>query len=524
MTSFHLKQPICKLHSNQMMTMICFHEKCKKRILCPKCYKLHNPNHAQYIQSIDDFKEFDMASQLEKLDKYIHQTNNLYKRIMADLELGFEKARKEFDKILQEIKEKVKIQMQLLSPQGQESLAKLRSDIKNIFELSNSKHDIPEHNDEYILNKYIDLKQAIREYEILTESSLENHCFSLIEKIKTNLQNFQKSFLFPENLLAPFPEDPVFSNEDENISPENMITETKLFATGKIYLRSLTYVEHFDIIACGDGEGNVLIWDTEYFTELFRMQVHHSPITVIQFSPTQRIFLTASHDKTIAVCKWTRLGLRKIKTLVKHDDEVWSLLIIEKKGILISGGDDANLYIWDLKKLKNIALINTYGKSSVRADLVYIETENLLAVGFYDAKLALYNLTTREEVCYIETNMEREHVLSMCYLERRGLLAVGCGESYIQLYKIKEHTISYLKEIEMPDDTPRTLLPVNNETSLLVSNFSSFIYRLSLDNSSKLVAGDYLEIAETISMILIPKKRMIAVGDWQTGIIVILNY
>jgi WD repeat-containing protein 61 len=108
-----------------------------------------------------------------------------------------------------------------------------------------------------------------------------------------------------------------------------------------------------NLLLSGGWDAHLNIW-SESFELIKSIPAHNYAIYSIEFSPNNKLFATASRDKTIKVWDSENIELPTSITFEKnmsHNYSVNSLLWSNTNDILYSASDDKKIMAWDIHKL-----------------------------------------------------------------------------------------------------------------------------------------------------------------------------
>eukprot|EP00820_Chromera_velia_P008626 Cvel_20630.t1-p1 / transcript=Cvel_20630.t1 / gene=Cvel_20630 / organism=Chromera_velia_CCMP2878 / gene_product=F-box/WD repeat-containing protein sel-10, putative / transcript_product=F-box/WD repeat-containing protein sel-10, putative / location=Cvel_scaffold1869:32373-37721(+) / protein_length=453 / sequence_SO=supercontig / SO=protein_coding / is_pseudo=false len=97
-----------------------------------------------------------------------------------------------------------------------------------------------------------------------------------------------------------------------------------------------------DVLFTGSQDANIMIWDLNNLC--------------LCSSYPRKILCSGSQDKTIKV--WSLETFSAKRTLVGHQKEVMSLLLLERKECLLSGSEDKTLRLWCLNNLNPLLILD----------------------------------------------------------------------------------------------------------------------------------------------------------------------
>jgi WD40 repeat protein/serine/threonine protein kinase len=99
------------------------------------------------------------------------------------------------------------------------------------------------------------------------------------------------------------------------------------------------------LLAAGDSDGSVKLWDTQMWEEVRTFQVPGPTIRCVDLGPSGRRLATASHDGTVQL--WDVATGAELRTLQHSDDRVGRGLVFSPDGRWIALGGVGCVKIWD---------------------------------------------------------------------------------------------------------------------------------------------------------------------------------
>lgn len=157
----------------------------------------------------------------------------------------------------------------------------------------------------------------------------------------------------------------------------------------------------FKTLVTADSEGSLEYWHIPSLKKLFSMREHNNTINAIDFNRTGSLFATAGKDANIRIYdEETKSESQMLKKAdwnhTGHDNRVFALKFIEDK-ILLSGGWDSVIHVWDIRTGKSVK--HMYG-SNLSGESLDFQDGKILA-GCYSVKNQIqiwdFNTATRVE-------------------------------------------------------------------------------------------------------------------------------
>lgn len=109
---------------------------------------------------------------------------------------------------------------------------------------------------------------------------------------------------------------------------------------------ALTFTPDGELLATGDNNACLCIWQVSTGQRLLTLQGHTGWIWAVAFSPDGQTLVSGGFDASIRV--WNIHTGECLRTWVAHPGGVWGLAFDRQGNVLISGGDDAQVKLWNI--------------------------------------------------------------------------------------------------------------------------------------------------------------------------------
>jgi len=529
----------CSNHSQEVITYICLQDNCEDRILCTECRFQHDITHKPNIKPISHFLKSDMKQEIQRMKNSLGQIHNFNEHVCSKFEDIFDKIKQELEELIEAKKKSISTNLEPQYVKDEEYWKGYEEDITNIqnhclsTDEPNSDHGLT------LLNTYIDKyiefkhkKDYIKEKMGLLEKGLsykqlENLHHEFLDQMRAMLDIFEESLLKNKgprskvgslNNLEEKKENPIeerkestieakqekvtaIEDDDEKITAiedkdekVTAIEDQTVPLTVKdyklnLYLDllapigwdSIESLEDISLLAFGNDKGILEIRSSTDFTRIGTHQVHKNFINCVKYSSRRKKILTASLDSTIGVLEiQSDLKIKHKKTLTQHSDKVYAILLIEDQDIFVSSGRDPDLKVWDLNTCALKYKISTNNKGYMGTKMEYIQKHNLVVVSFKQGIIALYDLKNATEV-HSFTIPSSNWIHAMLYLEDTNELFVGVERGLVMSWKFENNKMNSSRTYTIPGDIPCTMIPGNQERSLMISSKLNTIISLNLD-------------------------------------------
>jgi WD40 repeat protein len=230
-----------------------------------------------------------------------------------------------------------------------------------------------------------------------------------------------------------------------------------VFAETMDSIMSVAFSPDGKILATGDGNGELRLWQVADGKQLFACKSHADLIKSIAFSSDGKIIATASHDKTVRL--WDVHTGKCLHVLEGHTSWVWSVSFIPDSQILASGSIDKTVKLWDintgncLKTLQGdseailaiaVSLIPLNLRTTKSASNILLPPYQggreedlqggLLATGSVDKTIRLWDIATGN--CVKTLQGHTHWVLSLAVSPNGQILASGGEDHTVRLWDI----------------------------------------------------------------------------------------
>ena len=159
-------------------------------------------------------------------------------------------------------------------------------------------------------------------------------------------------------------------------------------------IRILHFSPVSDILAAGDGNGEIFLWNAVTF-EKRTFSAHVRPVLALAFSADGRALASGSSDETIKLWDVATLA-RKPKEFRGHLGAVWSLAFSPDGLRLASGARDASVKVWNLRdETTRDTITNLYSREW--GNFTFSPDSKMIAAGCKDNTVRIWDAETLEE-------------------------------------------------------------------------------------------------------------------------------
>ena len=275
-------------------------------------------------------------------------------------------------------------------------------------------------------------------------------------------------------------------------------------------IQSLALSPNNEMIAIGEQNGIISIRRMKDCRVIYCIQGHIAPVTALFFINQGKQLLSASNDHTIRL--WDIINNRLMHVFKKHHTPIHSLVVAPDETWMISGGENGELFWWQLNGAEFQSIENH--KKTVTA-MAVSTTSNYLAIGNANHCIEIYHMNNFQpiftlkdhegiitclafsnqdlhlisgssdktaRIWYINQDIKCQHILkhpaivtSVCILNDTDMLLTGCKDNLIRVWHIK--TGQLLSELDGHTQYISTIL-ISNQLDFFISGSYDCTIRL----------------------------------------------
>ena len=220
---------------------------------------------------------------------------------------------------------------------------------------------------------------------------------------------------------------------------------TKIFSS----IRSVTFSPDGKLLATGDSDGVVRLWEASSGREILTCNGHTNVVQSVAFSPDGKILASGSYENTIKL--WNVKTGECLKVLQGHTESVMSVTFNPDGNILASGSFDRTIRLWDIRTGECCKIL--HGHTKVVFSVAFHPAGEMLASGSGDPTVRLWNINSGECLKILEG--PTKNVFSVAFNSTGEILASGSGDNTVKLWNIG--TGECLKTLEGHFDQVRSI-------------------------------------------------------------------
>ncbi|MEM6752696.1 MAG: NB-ARC domain-containing protein, partial [Cyanobacteria bacterium P01_C01_bin.38] len=208
---------------------------------------------------------------------------------------------------------------------------------------------------------------------------------------------------------------------------QNTAFDKSVFAINLNNLLSLAISPSGKILATGDINGQISLWQVADGKHLLTFKAHQTWIWTVAFSPCEQILASGSHDGTVKL--WD-IETGNNPNTFENLGGVWSVSFSPDGKILAIGSSDNSIYLWDINEGRCLKIL--YGHTDDINSLDFNSDGSILVSGSMDSDIRLWDINKYE--CINIFNGHVGTVTSVCFSPDSKTIASGGQDCCVKLW------------------------------------------------------------------------------------------
>ncbi|MEN8904827.1 MAG: WD40 repeat domain-containing protein, partial [Clostridiales bacterium] len=222
----------------------------------------------------------------------------------------------------------------------------------------------------------------------------------MIKMVKSDFSNLNLSYfdLSKLNIIGV----KCYNNDRNSFAKFSNSKINENFIVPRGHLSTITYLQlslDNKIFASASTDKTIKIWNFESLECIYTFRGHNDSVNCVKFNYANNTLISASNDRTILI--WDLENYKILKKLKGHEDSVNSIKISNNNKYLISASDDSTIKIWSLKDLNCIKTLRGHKDSVTRMaitndDKILISASRDFSVKIWDLENFICIKTIKE--------------------------------------------------------------------------------------------------------------------------------
>jgi WD40 repeat protein len=226
-----------------------------------------------------------------------------------------------------------------------------------------------------------------------------------------------------------------------NTDFSNSVFEQSVFSERFSGILSLALSPNGEILATGDTDGHVRLWDVSRGIPLKTLNGHGHWIRSMAFSPDGTKLLSGSSDHTARIWDVTDPSTAKwLNILEGHQGTIWSVSFNHDGSQVVTGSDDKTARIWDAYNALSLRIFEPHS-FWVRFVAVNVQ-DGLLVSGCADQWVSLWNFSNGD-LC-LRWQISGHQVRAASLSPDGKLLATGSDDNKVRLWNVHTGEIQHI--------------------------------------------------------------------------------
>jgi len=452
-------------------------------------------------------KNFESKFSLENIEATRSEINEVLDKLETNVVKSIQELRRNANNYFTDLVENV------------DRLKKVYYDYNDLSNLSANKDDLEVEHIKQLIENYKILKQDIKTFDL----SLNSLPTNLQREVDTITDKF-KFELLPK-LSASLDLKPV---DFFNLKVRGNYS---IPASEGVLYEACAFIPKWKVLAVGfrkNQQGSLGLYNIENHTMVSSTEnVHKKWINHVIWVEKWNCIVTCSNDTKIKVFAVGDQGksIRNLTTFRGHNNLVRCIKYLENHDLLVSAGDDPNIKVWDMNKLRRYATISTNSQTNMDGSIAYIPKDHLIGVGFRSGYIRFYHLYKRTLSFEFKTGFENFYTYGLQYLPKRKLILGRVKEHIIKVWKYDEekkgaedHTT-----INAKGSYPDCIVPNEDESQLLFTSRDHFLEMYDFNNNKTAQYNLQPHIKKTNALLFLDNLGKVSVCDYTSGKICILH-
>lgn len=291
------------------------------------------------------------------------------------------------------------------------------------------------------------------------------------------------------------------------------------------------FIPEMQLLAIGtyhDRKGDLVLWDVNAKSlKAMKKNIHDVGITYVRWIPSKKFIVTSAYDKLIKISRLSTNGekLDVVKVLRGHSMRIRCLVSIPELGLLVTGGDEPDLKIWNMNKMTLTSLLSTRSEGLLGSYLLYIKSCKVIGVSFKSGKIRLFDLFKKIVIFEFNADSMGRYPCGLQMLSKRSQVICNTNENTIKVWDFDELNMKIKTEsvIKTEGKEPNCMIANADQEQLLLGCLTSRleIYDYRDHKTKSLELNPHIK--EANSLVYMKGMNRISICDRVSGTVCILK-
>jgi WD40 repeat protein len=185
------------------------------------------------------------------------------------------------------------------------------------------------------------------------------------------------------------------------------------------------------LLAMGDQDGVVCLWDILTYQQVGRFKGHTSWVWSVAFSPDSQTLASGSYDRAVKL--WDIKSGQCRQTLQEHTGGIWSIAFSPDGQQLVSTGEDRTVKLWNIDSGQ--CCMTLVGHSDDILSIAFSPDRKTVATGCLDRTVRLWDINPGE-CCKVLYGHEAQ-VWAVAFSQDGQIIASGGLEQVVKMWNVK---------------------------------------------------------------------------------------
>ncbi|KAG5438598.1 hypothetical protein PCANB_002704 [Pneumocystis canis] len=307
-------------------------------------------------------------------------------------------------------------------------------------------------------------------------------------------------------------------------------------SVSSVALSSMKKVTMPNFLLTGSQDQTIKLWNILDLKEdcvksVYTRKAHDKDINALDISYDDKIFISASQDKTCKV--WSLRDGGILGVLKGHKRGIWSVKLSDYEKMAVTGSSDKSIKLWNLSDYSCLKPKTFEGHTNSVLKVLFISSGQQIISSGSDGLIKLWTIKTGECVTTLDNHTDR--VWSLCTSSSENIIVSGGADSVINFWKditeeekkriedeksfLVENEQQLFNYIQHQDWKNAVMLAISlNHPYKLLMLFKEILSKKSLDFTDKSVTG--FKAVDEILESLTSEQLSIVINrlrDWNTN-------